>query len=228
MKRTFRFEPRLRDVEEDVRREVEAHLAERSREFEAQGMDSGAARQAAIDAFGDRTAIENEMRALHRQTVRANRRTLWWDELRLDLVAALRGLARSPLYTAVALLTLAIGIGANTAAYSVLRSVLLRPLPYPAADHLVQVWTDHRARGRAEPEWLTPPQFVAIRQDVPALAGIAAYQGWGPSLTGEGTPLRSTGAPSTRAFSRCLAFLWRWGGVSSMVMMMPTRSRSPS
>ncbi|MDZ4675142.1 MAG: ABC transporter permease [Gemmatimonadota bacterium] len=194
MKRTFRFEPRLQDVEEDVRREIEAHLAERSREFEAQGMAPEAARQAAIAAFGDRGAIEAEVRAVHRQTVTARRRTLRWDELRQDVLTAVRGLVRSPLYTAVALLALAVGIGANTATFSVLRSVVMRPLPYPDSGELVQVWTDHRARGRAEPEWLSPPQYFAIRDQVPAFSAIAGYQGWGPSLTGEGDPEALAGA----------------------------------
>ncbi len=200
MKRLFRFEPRLRDVEEDVRREVEAHLAERSREFEDQGMDPAAARRAALEAFGDRAQIEGEMRSLHRQNVRASHRARRWEELRQDVRAAVRGFGRTPLYTTIALLTLAVGIGANTAAYSVLRSVVLRPLPYPEPDRLVQVWTDHRARGRAEPEWLTPPQFAALREQAPAFAGVAAYQGWGPSLTGEGTPQALAGGAVTPEF----------------------------
>lgn len=204
MKRTFRFGPRLQDVDADVRREIEAHLAERALEFEAQGMDPAAARKAAVAAFGDRGAIEAEMRGLHRQTVSASRRTLRWDEFRHDVVAALRAMARSPLYTVIALLTLAVGIGANTATFSVLRSIVMRPLPYPAAGELVQVWTDHRARGRAEPEWLSPPQYFAIRDRVPAFAAVAGYQGWGPSLTDQGDPEVLTGGAVNAGFLEVL------------------------
>ena len=204
MARSFRFGPRTQDVEADVRREIEAHLDQRAREFEEQGMDPAAARRAALEAFGDRDRIEAEVRALHGRTVRARRRRLWWDELRQDLVTAVRGLARNPLFTAVALLTLALGIGANTAAFSVLRSVLLRPLPYPASDRLAQVWTDHSARGRAEPEWLSPPQYVAIRDEVPAFQGVAAYQTWAPILTGDGEPETLAGGSIAAGFLEVL------------------------
>ena len=204
MRSSFRFGPRVADVDTDVRREIEAHLEQRAREFELQGMEPAAAREAALAAFGDRAAIEAEVRLLHGAAVRGRRRRLWWDELRQDVGTAVRGLARSPLFTVVALLTLAIGIGANTAAFSVLRSVVLRPLPYPASDRLVQVWTDHRARGRAEPEWLSPPQYFAIRDQVAAFERVAAYQGWGPSLTGEGTPEALVGGAVTAGFLEVL------------------------
>ena len=84
------------------------------------------------------------------------------QELTQDVKVALRGLRRTPGFTLVAILTLALGIGANSALFSVLRSILLRPLPYPNSGELVQVWSDHRARGRAEPEWLTPPGTGAM------------------------------------------------------------------
>lgn len=188
MGRTFRFGPRAKDVPADVRREIDAHLAERAEEFEAQGMTSAEARAAALKAFGDRGGVETELLALRSGTVRSRRRRLWREEWWQDASAAVRGFARAPLYTAIALLTLALAIGANVAAFGVLRSVVLRPLPYPEADRLVQVWTDHRALGRADPEWLTPPQYFAFRDRVPAFERIGAYQGWNPSLTGEGEP----------------------------------------
>lgn len=183
-----------------MRREIEAHLEERAREFEARGLDPAAARHAALEAFGNRDAIETEVRALRGGTVRRYRRRLWWEELRQDLATAVRGLVRSPLFTAVALLTLALGIGANAAAFGVLRSVILQPLPYPESDRLVQVWTDHRARGRAEPEWLSPPQYFAVRDAVPAFEAVAAYQDWAPTLTGDGEPEALAGGSVAAGF----------------------------
>lgn len=188
MKRTFHLSPGGEGASEDVRREIELHLELRAREFEAQGMSPEAARTAALEAFGDRGAIEAEVRTLRGTTMRERNRREWLSELGQDIRVALRGLRRSPGFTVVALLTLALGIGANSALFSVLRSVLLRPLPYPDAGELVQVWSDHRALGRAQPEWLTPPDFVDWRDGNRTFAGMAAYQGWGPDLTGSGEP----------------------------------------
>lgn len=178
----------------DVQREIDLHIDLRTREFEAEGMSPEAAREAAIAAFGDRAQIEKEVRGVRTTVVRERARRDWRSELRQDLVVALRGLRRSPAFTIIALLTLAIGIGANTAIFSVLRPVLLRPLPYPAADRLVQVWSDHRSRGREEPEWLTPPDFEEWRDQNTTFSAMAAYRGWAPDLTGSGDPRSLGGA----------------------------------
>jgi putative ABC transport system permease protein len=188
MKKTFHLSPGGEGASEDVRREIELHLELRAREFEAQGLTPEAARKAALEAFGDRRAIESEVRTLRGTTVRSRDRREWVRELGQDVRIALRGLRRTPGFTTVAILTLALGIGANSALFSVLRSVLLRPLPYPEAGQLVQVWSDARQSGRAEPEWLTPPDFVDWRDGNRTFSGMAAYQGWAPDLTGSGEP----------------------------------------
>ena len=188
MKKSFHFSRGPEGAAEDVRKEIEAHLELRAREFEAQGLSPEAARRAALDAFGDRGAIEAEVRVLRGGTLRARDRREWAGELLQDLRVALRGLRRTPGFTLVAVLTLALGIGANSALFSIIRSVLLRPLPYADPAELVQVWQDHRALGRASPEWLTPPDFLDWRDGNKTFAGMAAYQGWGPDLTGSGEP----------------------------------------
>ena len=151
------------------------------------------ARRAAIEAFGDRDAIAQEVHSLRESTVRDRRQRERLGELRQDLIVGMRGLRRAPGFTLVALLTLALGIGANTAIFSVLRSVVLRPLPYASPEQLVQIWTDYRARGRETPEWLNPTDFAEWRAQNSTLAGMAAYQGWGPDLTGNGDPESLTG-----------------------------------
>jgi predicted permease len=188
MKKTFHLSPGGGGASEDVRREIELHLELRAREFEAQGLSPEAARKAALEAFGDRRAIESEVRTLRGTTVRARDRREWFREIGQDARVALRGLRRTPGFTIVAILTLALGIGANSALFSVLRSVLLRPLPYPDAEQLVQVWSDTRLKGRAQPEWLSPPDFVDWRDGNRTFSGMAAYQGWAPDLTGSGEP----------------------------------------
>lgn len=187
MKKTFHW-TRPEDAPEEVRKEIELHLELRAREFEAQGMAPAEARQAALAAFGDRGMIEAEVRAVRGITLRERHRRVRLGELSQDLRVAARGLLRAPGFTLVALLTLALGIGANSAIFSVVRSVLLRPLPYPDSERLVQLWTDHRARGRQQPEWLTPPEFLDWRDGNHTFSSMAAYANWAPDLTGDGEP----------------------------------------
>ena len=188
MKRIFRLPDGARGVSRDVNRELELHLELRAREFEAQGMSPDDARRAALEAFGDRETIEREVQTIRTSTIRERQRRDRFGELRRDLIVGWRGLRRTPGFTLVALLTLAIGIGANTAIFSVLRSVVLRPLPYTNPEQLVQVWSDHRARGRETPEWLSPTDFADWRDQNRTFSGMAAYTGWGPDLTGTGDP----------------------------------------
>src|SRR5262249_36390759 len=129
MKRTVRLPGTSTGT--DVQREIDLHIELRAKELEAAGMSPDAARRAALEAFGDRDAIAREVTDIRESTVRTRNRRAWLDELRQDLIVGMRMLRRAPSFTIVALLTLAVGIGANTAIFGVLRSVLLRPLPYP-------------------------------------------------------------------------------------------------
>ncbi|MDB4914845.1 MAG: hypothetical protein JWM95_2489 [Gemmatimonadetes bacterium] len=194
MKKRFSLDASTDTVLGDVQREIDLHLDLRASEFEALGMKPDEARRAALAAFGDRGEVESEVAVVRTKTIRERRRRDWLAELRQDAVIGIRGLMRAPAFTIVALLTLGIGIGANTAIFSVIRSVLLRPLPYTHPEQLVQVWTDHRAKGRPEPEWLTPPDFIEWRDGNRSFSHLAAYQGWGPDITSGGDPEALTGA----------------------------------
>src|SRR3954468_21900782 len=185
MKRTFRATDARKD---DVEKEIALHIDLRAREFEAAGMTPEAARAPALAAFGDSSAVAAQVHDIHDDTVQRRRWREWRDELAQDLTIGARMLRRAPAFTIVAILTLALGIGANTAIFSVLRSVLLRPLPYPHSEQLVQIWTDHRARGRTEPEWLAPPDYVDIRDQNKTFQSVASYSGWGPDITDGGEP----------------------------------------
>jgi putative ABC transport system permease protein len=105
-----------------------------------------------------------------------------------DIRFALRVLVKSPAFSIVAIVTLALGIGANTAIFSIVHALLLRPLPYPGADRLVMVWQDLSARGERADEWATPGNYVDWRASHDLFAGVAAVQGWQPTLTGRGAP----------------------------------------
>ena len=115
--------------------------------------------------------------------------TLWQD-----LRYGMRVLLKQRGFTLVAALALALGIGANTAIFSVVNAVLLRPLPFPEPGRLLVVWTDHRARGGPEVEWASPEEFEDWRGQNSVFERMAGYTGWGPTLTGQGEPEQLSGA----------------------------------
>ncbi len=115
------------------------------------------------------------------------------DGLRQDLRHAWRMMRRSPGFTLTVLLTLGIGIGANTAIFSFVDTLLLRPLPYPDSDRMVMVWQDFTATRGPEREWFTPPDLRDLRERVSTLEAITPLVGWGSSLTGVGEPEQLTG-----------------------------------
>jgi putative ABC transport system permease protein len=116
------------------------------------------------------------------------------NSLLQDLRYGFRMLVNKPAFTLVAGLTLALGIGANTAIFSVVNSALLRPLPYPNAERLMTIWEDHRARNGPENEWTSPPGFEDWRDQAKSFDHVVALQNWQPTLTGQGEPERLLGA----------------------------------
>jgi putative ABC transport system permease protein len=118
------------------------------------------------------------------------------DTLRQDLQYAFRRLLRNPGFTAVAVLTLALGIGANSAIFSVINAVLLRPLPYPEPDRLVgmyQVWKGERAV-------MSPANFLDLRAQTRTLEEAAALNSIEVTITGAGDPIRVTGSEVSASF----------------------------
>jgi putative ABC transport system permease protein len=105
-----------------------------------------------------------------------------------DLRHSIRLLLRTPGFTIVAALTLALGIGANTAIFTVVNALLLRPLPYAHADRLVMVWQDLRARGGPADEWATPGNYADWRRETGIFQTLAVIAGWRPTLTGAAEP----------------------------------------
>ena len=105
------------------------------------------------------------------------------SDLARDVRYGLRNLRRAPGFAAVAVLTLALGIGATTAIFSVVDAVVLRPLPYPDAERVVMVWMDNRRMGMSEDihSW---PNFADLRAQNRTFARLAAYAGGGYNLSG--------------------------------------------
>lgn len=116
-----------------------------------------------------------------------------WQDLRFGL----RMMIKHPGMTLVAVLALALGIGANTAMFSVVNAVLIRPLPYPAPERLVMIWEDHQRRGGPAREWTSAANFFDWRKQSQSLEKAAALSGWAPTLTGSEEPEQLRGARVT-------------------------------
>ena len=116
------------------------------------------------------------------------------DSLRQDLRFALRSLLRTPGFALAAVATLALGIGANTAVFSVVHAVLLRPLPFEASERLVMVWGRHATIGR---ETASLPDFLDWRRDARRFEGMAAVTQTRYNLAGDGEPEVIRGARAT-------------------------------
>jgi predicted permease len=122
------------------------------------------------------------------------------DRLRQDLRFALRSLRVNPGFTVVALLTVALGIGVNTAIFSVVYGVLLRPLPYAEPGGLVTVWENHERRDGPVFEWTGRSTFFDWRERNQTFDGMTAITGWGPNLTGVDRPEVLAGAAVTPGY----------------------------
>jgi putative ABC transport system permease protein len=109
-----------------------------------------------------------------------------------DIRFAIRGLIKRPGFTVVAVLTLALGIGANTAIFSVINGVLLRPLPFAEADKLVRVYEKRLKLGRQR-NVASAPDFIDWRNQNRVFEDIAAYAPWSTNLTGGDEPMRLSG-----------------------------------
>jgi predicted permease len=172
-------------AERELTREIAAHLTLLQDEFQRRGMSAEAARVAAHRAFG---GVEQAKE--HHRDARSFR---WLDDARRDLGYGFRMLRRTPGFAVVAVLTLALGIGANTAIFSLADAVLLRTLPVRAADRLVALDV---ITLRGEQNNVSYPLFEQLRNERGAFSGVfAALDGvnhvdmTGPEAAGEAEPV---------------------------------------
>lgn len=196
---------RKRSVLDDVNEEIRFHIERKTEHLVANGFREDEARAEARRKFGDVDRIQREVGSMAVKAEGYKRRTEALDRIRQDLGFAARQLAKKPAFALTVILTIAFGIGANTAIFSVVDGILLRPLPYPEPEELVNVWSDWSARGGPVREWLGFPDFHDLRQEVAALEELAVYNNWGPTLTGRGEAEQLNGSFfSTGMFSRVL------------------------
>jgi putative ABC transport system permease protein len=181
---------RRQQLDRDLDREIQAHLELTTDEKIAQGMSVDEARRTAKLELGGVEQVK--------EAVRAARAGAWLDTLLQDVRFGIRVLRKNPGFTAVAVLTLALGIGANTAIFTVIEAVLLHPLPYPGADRIVQV-TRHDAHGT-----ISVPMFDYFEQNGTGLEDLTAIlSGIGSNLAdGRGTPALVEGIRVSRNYFR--------------------------
>lgn len=108
----------------------------------------------------------------------------WLMELRL----VLRGLLRNPGFMLIAVITLALCIGANTAIFNIVDKTLLRELPYPQPDRMVMLWVDASEQGFAENDFTNPADFYTWKEQLNSVDSMFAFTGWQPTLSGQTDP----------------------------------------
>jgi len=170
---------RVQNDDRDFAQELDAHLALLTDENIRRGMAPDEAARAARITLGGVTQL--------RETHRDLRGLPFLDTLFQDLRFALRMLRKSPGFTAVAVLTLALGIGANTAIFSVVDAVLLKPLRYKDPASLAVVWENFPKYGIFR-NTVSPPNFLDWQQQNRIFSGMAAFLDQPLNLTGSGEP----------------------------------------
>ncbi len=165
-------------ADDDLREELQAHLDMEIAENIRRGMHPDAARRAALLASGGLTVAA--------EAVRAQRGLPWVESVFADIKYAVRTLRHSPAFTTVVVITLALGIGANTAIFSVVRGVLLKPLPHRDGERLVYLRHSIDGPGGASIAF-SVPEVHDFREGAKSLAGIAEFSSWSSTLqTDEG------------------------------------------
>jgi predicted permease len=155
--------------------EVRFHIEGRAEELMAEGLQREEAWRRARSAFGDVERVRAELRAIGSERERRER----VSGLLRDLRTGWRRLRRSPGYAVLAVTTLALGIGASVAMFTVLNAVLLRPLPYRDSERLVRVWPA---------ENFNIALSRAVGRSLPAVSSFTGLSLWGMTLTGVGDP----------------------------------------
>jgi predicted permease len=185
-----------RDLNTEIDEELQFHVDARIRDNLAAGMTEDEARHDALQRFGSRAGL--------REQTRDANVVVALETMAQDLVFAVRSLRKRPAFAAVALLTLALGIGANTAIFTVVQGVLLRPLPFTEADR-VYVLSYASPLSRF---WLYPgmadEHFLEFRKTDRLFESLASFAPAPRTLTGAGTAVRVSGAEVTTEFFRVL------------------------
>jgi putative ABC transport system permease protein len=191
----------------DLNEEMRLHIELRTRKLHHQGLSEEEARYMARRQFGNRTVIQDVSSELWGWTS--------WERLLQDLRLGARTLRKTPGFTAIAVLTLALGLGINSAVFSVVNAVMIRSLPYPEPNRLISLWEEATRPsvrqfsssgsqvgigGGPQRTTVSVANLVDYRKQAHVFTGLAAYALTPMNLTGSGTPERIAGESVTADF----------------------------
>jgi len=182
-----------RRILEDLDQDIRAHIEMEAQDNIERGMSPEEARVAAMRKFGNVTRAKEDARGVWV--------SVWLEQLRQDMRFAFRILRKSPGFTFVVVLTLALGIGANTAIFSVVNGVVLSPLPYHQPDQLVIVWAKKPLGGNIAPSY---PDFEDWQRDTRSFQAMAAFGFRTFDLTNPGSPEHMDGWQVSSDFFKTL------------------------
>jgi predicted permease len=193
---------RRRALDGETEAELRAHLDLAAEEHRRRGMSEDEARQKALRDFGGVTQV--------RERVREREGLLWVENLRRDGLYAMRQMRRSPGFAAVVVLTLALGIGATTAIFTLVYSTLMRALPFPRAERIIAIH-DVRTMGQSTGGLMSFPRFWDVQARNRSFESMAFF------YFDEGTVIAGTKAPVSLHKARTNAGFWDVMGVRPLL-----------
>jgi predicted permease len=186
-RRAVSLPPSKRRIDAELRDEFRFHFEERIEQFVAAGMTRDAAEAEVRRRFGDVATWHQMAKHIDEETMRQTRRFEFIDTVRRETARSVRVLLRTPTFSLMALLTLALGIGATTSIYTVLDAVVLRPLPYPASHELVSLLHPATVPGSGERKWgLSSGGYFHFRDNMKTMSDIGMYRTFGMPVTNDG------------------------------------------
>ncbi len=162
----FRRSPRGPNRDQQLDREIAFHIDQLTQAGIARGLSPEEARRRAIVEFGGREQVKQQVREVHTSPL--------LETLRFNFRAAMRFLRRSPAFSAAVILTLALGIGANSAVFSAIDAIVLRPLPYPDADRLLALY-QRNTRNRDANHYVAPTRLEDWNRMNSTFQAISGY-----------------------------------------------------
>jgi putative ABC transport system permease protein len=178
-------------IEQEVEEEIALHIEMRTRELIERGVDPKDARAIVLARVGDVSRLTRTCVDLGRRRDREMRLTQWLGEFRDDVKFAIRQLRSAPVFTIVAALTLALGIGANSAMFALADATLMRPLPYAEPDRLVMLWERATTYARVPVSPVNLHDWMEQSRSLEMVAAVSIGIGGGPLLEGPDGSLQS-------------------------------------